>query len=290
MALNDFLAQSHIDDMREQANRANAKIDVQKKANDDAAAAAKAAEDRRYNQQVMSFDRQMDLLKAYLAKHPGEWSKVNQKVLGLLKSYGVDYKKAGILLGNDFVEGLRSNIAAARAAAAELAALTATATKTPENSPTGSVYTPSTPASGYPPGVQTPGDSVTTNQPSMQQIPPPPSKPAIPTPYSGGGRPYGLDTGAWRILKDNTLAMLHRDEMVAPADAAGLLRQLGAERKASMGGTSGGGVIRQAAESSSGGTIILQIGDEQLGEITDQRLQVQSNIYGPRRLTLRSRR
>lgn len=110
LALQDFLAQSHIDDMQAQVDSANDKIDQQKEANAAVAEAQRIAEDARYQYQVESFERELELLRRYLEKHPGEWQNINQQILTLLDSYGVNYQAAGARLGEFFVIGLREQI------------------------------------------------------------------------------------------------------------------------------------------------------------------------------------
>jgi len=121
VALQDFLQQKHINQMQAEVDLANDVIDQQKAANEAQAEAQKEAENQRYQDQVESFDRQLELLRRYLEKHPGEWQKANERVLSLLKSYGIDYHNAGSLLGQNFVDGLKEQVAAAQAAAYALA-------------------------------------------------------------------------------------------------------------------------------------------------------------------------
>jgi tape measure domain-containing protein len=97
----------------------------------------------------------------------------------------------------------------------------------------------------------------------------------------GSQNPIPYASGAWSILKDNLLASLHMGEMVVPADVAPVLRSIGANRfdsvpnlgAAALGGGVGGGSVK---------TIIFQVGDEKLGEITDHAMYGQEMIYGGR--------
>ena len=245
LALQDFLAQQHIDEMQAQVDAAQERIDAQKEANERAAEAQRVAEDRRYFLQQESFERQLELLRRYLEKHPGEWQNANEKVLALLQGYGFDYKAAGKLLSGEFVEGLRENIAAAQAAVKALADV----------------------IPGYEPGFV------------LQWVP----------------REGGYQKGAWEVLKDNTRAVLHKGEMVAPADTAGLLRAFASRRIDAHAPVSAFATATAApavgGNGRGGGTLVFQIGDEKLAELTDEALYVQDSIYGPRRrITLGSRR
>lgn len=270
LALRDFLAQTHIDEMQAQVDAAKAKIDAQKQANEASGAAQREAENRRYRDQQESFDRQLELLRRYLEKHPGEWQKTNAKVLALLKSYGIDYKSAGSRLGANFVTGLREQIAAAVAAAKAMAGVLPGLI--PGNGPPPSGY------GGAPGAYYGPPQANTGNGSDYK----PPT----------GYQPMAL--GSWRILSDNVRALLHKDEMVAPAEAAALLRELGSSSFQPTPSASFRTVAHGPGEFSSGrggGTIIFQIGEQKLAEMTDESLSVQDSVYRKRRgLTLRSMR
>lgn len=239
LALQDFLAQQHINDMQSQVDAAAKQIDAQKSANEAKAAAQKAAEDERYRIQSESFDHQLEQLRRYLEKHPGMWQNTQDKIIQLLNGYGISYKNAGSSLGAWFVAGLQEQVAAAQAAAKAMADIIPT----------------------YP------GSSI---------VPSPQGHPL--------GGPIPMADGSWRIMKDNLLASLHQDELVAPADVSDLLRSFGSKKLAGGGPSSfrpltfetGGG-------NGGGGTIVFQVGDEVLGEAVDKGLSVQAGVRGNHR-------
>lgn len=121
LALQDFLAQVHIDEMQAQVDKASDVIDLQKEANNAQADALREAENERYRIQQESFDQQLELLRRYLEKHPGEWQNVQGQILELLNGYGIDYQTAGSSLGAYFVQGLWEQVEAAREAAKAMA-------------------------------------------------------------------------------------------------------------------------------------------------------------------------
>lgn len=248
LALQDFLAQTHIDDMQAQVDAATDRIDQQKEANDAVAEAQRIAEDRRHEFQQESFDRQLELLQRELAKHPQEWQTTQDQIIALLEGYGITYKDAGSLLTSMFVDGLKENVLAAYEAMRLYADL----------------------IPGY--HVQTPlPDTSPTVRPTNRALP-----------FQGG---------AWHILEDNLLALLHKDEMVPPANIASLLREVGSRPMSPttitpVAGGSSDVVTRTLGDigGRGGGTIILQVGEEKLAEWTDQQLYVQDTVYGERHL------
>jgi len=96
----------------------------------------------------------------------------------------------------------------------------------------------------------------------------------------------------WHIMQNNLLATLHRDEMVAPASVAALLRQLGSQPTASGPWTTlGSGATGSLASTPTTGggplggrTLIVQIGEEKFAEISDRALAQQDRIYGQQTL------
>lgn len=257
LALQDFLAQQHIDQMQDQVDAANDRIDNQKTANDRAAEAAKAAENARYETQKANFDRELELLRQYLEKHPGEWSRANARVLELLSNYGITYKKAGAALGQSFADGLREQVGLAIAAIRMMMTNSMTDIGTQLGLMMANFFNTVT-------GANTGG-----------------------WPANGMGVNYigPRATGDWNILKDNSLALLHQGEMVVPADASNLLRQLGSRRMGmseALSGASGG--------STGGNTYQVFVGDEKIVEIFDHGLRQNADIYGPARVTTGARR
>jgi tape measure domain-containing protein len=271
LALQDFLAQSHIDEMQQQADAAKDIYDAQKDANDQAADLAKEAENERYENQKEAFERELEQLRLYLEKHPGEWTSTNEKVLALLNDYGIDYKNAGSLLGEWFVVGLQEQVAAAEEAARQLAGALLIETGAP------------LPTAGMtPPGL-------VAEEVGGQLEPAPTTTPTTtPTIVPTGGQPTAgpihLQAGLWHNLANNLLAILHPNEMVAPPYIASLIRELGQQSSgpatnqlpifgaipAMMGRDQEGSLNR---------TIIFQVGDERLGEITDRAMYNQDSIY-----------
>ena len=127
LALRDFLAQKHIDEMQAQVDDANDVIEAKKKANDDQEAARIEAENERYQKQKKDFQRNLTALEAYLKNHPEAWRKTQNEILALLNEYGVSYKNVGNLLGADFATGLRDQVKAAADAGTALANAAGTA-------------------------------------------------------------------------------------------------------------------------------------------------------------------
>lgn len=290
LALQDFLAQQHIDQMQAEVDNAKDVIDTQKRKNDDLAAAQKAAEDQRYEAQRRDFERQLELLQRYLEKHPGEWQKTQEKIIALLKGFGFSYGAAGKLLGSSFTDKLREQLKAAETAAKDAAAAVATALSAmPWQDPKTGVW-------HYPDGSRVAGGSYADINPYENLG----STGSGSGDRDGANNPGGwtpMATGSWTILKDNLRALLHKDEMVAPADVASLLRAIGEgpvgtsawstlaagpsfSGAGSVGAKASGGVGGGLA----GGTLVFQVGDEILGELTDRALADQGAIYGQRRV------
>jgi uncharacterized membrane-anchored protein YhcB (DUF1043 family) len=86
------------------------------------ATAEQTAHEKLITQQRNNLQAQLDQLKIELAKHPGEWKKIQAKIIALLKKYGVDYRTIGKDLGYALAKGLRDAIPETVAAAKELAA------------------------------------------------------------------------------------------------------------------------------------------------------------------------
>lgn len=245
LALQDFLAQQKINEMQSEVDKANAVIDAKKQANEAKAEADRAAENRRYELMKRDFERQLQLLQDYLSKHPGEWQKVEGQIIGLLHGYGFSYDRAGQLLGDSFVQGLREKIAAAEEAARALA------------------------NAGNPDNYRVVGGSWNDSGSSNGG--------------GGGGAhpvPIPLASGMWDTMNRNVLAMLHPREMVAPETSASLLRALG-EREIDF-TPSAPSISARPTGGSGPRTIIFQVGDEKLGEITDKAMYNQAATYGGR--------
>jgi TP901 family phage tail tape measure protein len=269
-AILDFQMQQGIDVLQYGADQANAAVDAAKVANDAKLTQDKAAEEKRYAAQVKEFNDTLGALKSYLLRHPEEWEKIQKQILALLKKYGVNYQSAGALLGDKFVKGIESQIAAAEAAAAKLAKA-----GVPKSSKSKKEKVPDvvTVPGGAPPGTSENVNSTPTGEPDDEGVP-------------------ELGLGAWRIPRDRYLARLHAGEMVVPPTAAESLRKLfggGALAGLSrlMGGavepwpTGGMGASRAPgapAGASGGGTIVVQIGDEVVTRIVDERLWVRGNL------------
>lgn len=73
--------------------------------------AEKAAElanlQERRRQEEAELNKQLETLRTQLAKRPGEYAKINAKIVTLLKGFGVDMANSGELLGESFAKGLR---------------------------------------------------------------------------------------------------------------------------------------------------------------------------------------
>lgn len=90
-----------------------------------------------YNQQVLNYTSERDLQKLHLgvmlqtletqlAKHPGEWKKIHNKIMTMFKvDFGPDYKTAGKNLGKGFAEGIRESFSTVEDTLAEFARLVA---------------------------------------------------------------------------------------------------------------------------------------------------------------------
>lgn len=64
----------------------------------------------RRNQRLTSLQQQFKDLQTWLAKHPKEYDKINEKVKKIMDAFGVDMKTSGENLGNAFANGLRASI------------------------------------------------------------------------------------------------------------------------------------------------------------------------------------
>lgn len=269
LALQDFLAQQHINEMQAAVDATKDKIDAQKNANQDQADAQKDAENERYRLSVAAFDRDLALLEQHLADSHTAWQTGEDQILSLLSSYGVKYGSVGAALGITFVANLRDQIDSAITALQKLES----------GLPGGAGSQPLGGGTGIAPGE--PGSTV-----------PSPS-----------GRPVPLDVGAWNVMQNELLAYVHRGEMVVPATVATQLRRAmltGGFGSARDGGSTFGRAtsgFAQAISSQptgpvpSGGTVVLKVGEESFGEITDRRLSVQSDVYGSEhRLDMSSQR
>jgi hypothetical protein len=84
----------------------------------------------------------------------------------------------------------------------------------------------------------------------------------------------------WNTLNRNILAMLHPEEMVAPAESANLIRAMGSRPIDRLPGMRAANL--SSAPTGGGKTIIFQVGDEVLGEITDHAMYEQETMYGSR--------
>lgn len=284
LALQDFLAQKHIDAMQTEVDNAKDSIEAQKKKNDELEKQQVAAENRRYELQKKNFDRELAALQRFLANHPAQWRKAQNDVIALLGRYGITYHTAGAALGSQFASGLRSQVKAAYDAARAIAAAGAGVPPSQLPPPPPSVPPPSAPVSAPP--VNTPSNPTNPN-----------------TGKTGPPVPFAI--GAWSILEDNLLALLHQGEMVVPPGLAELLRSVGSRpspwrgrgpigapglvgspalgRAEVLGGDGGGGPL-------GGRTINVYVGQEKLAEITDRSLAFQTDIYSRPRVTTSSRR
>src|SRR3990167_8489314 len=65
--------------------------------------------------------KQLLALQGELAKHPGAWRGMSERVVRLLRSYHVPMYEAGARFASRFADGLRDNIAAVEAAGKALA-------------------------------------------------------------------------------------------------------------------------------------------------------------------------
>lgn len=194
--------------------QAQQQIDAAQSALDKQIAAEKAAEDKRFSNQVAAFQKQLNSLERWLDKHPKLWREAQHKIIALLHSFGISYESAGNLLGVSFAKGLKKAILALLKALHIL-------------------------AGGKAPGVA------------------------------------GFGSGAYNLGEDQ-LAMVHKNEMIIPAGPAGAFRawMSRAGGLGSLSGMAGGGAP-------SGGTIVFQIGDQVLAELSDRRLFVAKSIREP---------
>jgi len=108
-ALSDFQAQGRIDFLRKQADDANQILDDQKKAQDQRFADQRDAENRRSAEQVNLFNEDLKALREYIGKHPAEWKKATDRVMGVLKAAGVDYEKAGKDNADAYIRGINKS-------------------------------------------------------------------------------------------------------------------------------------------------------------------------------------
>lgn len=256
-ALQDFLAQKHIDEMQAEVDSEDAVLEAEKKANDDQLAEQVKAEDARYAQQKKDFDRELAALERHLKTHPKEWKKVHAEILALMAKFGVNYKDAGELLGAAFVKGLKSQIAAAQHAAQELAKAGKPKTSTSSSNKT-------------PQGLSGVWDLAndTLYQLHAREMVLTPSVASNLRPLLGG---YGMDS-------------------IVPLVSAGIDAQRRSSASRGAMGRPTGAAQRVVAvappfsprnDDSGGGTIVFMVGNEKLDEITDRRLRVRGTIYRP---------
>ena len=311
-ALKDFLLQKTVD-----ADQALA--DTQKNYNDDQLEEQKKAEDKRYQDQLNSFDRQMQALEDFLTKHHVSWQRAQQMVIGLLHSYGITYQSAGSKLGFSFEQGLRDSIAGIKDAgkAAGSAAVgssgmgspyIATAAKTAGQKVGGTTSGTGGGTTGFAAGVRmSVGDIIAAAQ-------------AVATAASGpkgfgGALPQALTAGQKaaytfimgmldkmpKFIRDMIVAQLHAwkypgfevGSWSVPATQLAVVHkgemifpaaQSEALRKALSSPTrlpssETGGRASTSGSDTGGGTLIVKIGEEVLDEIVDQRLYVRGTVY-----------
>lgn len=77
-----------------------------------------------------NFEEQLQQLQTALAKHPEKHKEIQQKIINLLKRYGLDYQASGINVGLAIAAGLRQSIPAVTSAAQAVAQAIANALKT----------------------------------------------------------------------------------------------------------------------------------------------------------------
>jgi hypothetical protein len=77
--------------------------------------------EERRAQMAAKLDEQLATLQERLAKHPGEYDKINAKIKKLLADFGIPMKAAGENLGKAFAAGLRSQVDEVEDAARALA-------------------------------------------------------------------------------------------------------------------------------------------------------------------------
>jgi hypothetical protein len=235
-------------------------IDSMQAAADQKVADAKAAEDKRYNDQVSSFEKELSALENSLRKHPAKWRAAQDAILKLLGEYGISYAKAGTLLGETFATKLFEAIQAAA--------------KNLKLGPTAGVTLaePKKPA-------------VAASPPPPVVIPPPPATPMPSLPrgqhWPSASQPEVLQSGKWQLMTDQ-LAWLHAGEMVVPPDSAELVRSLvGRGRAQTPSGTPAqvGGYDDSSRPSvGGGGTIVIQLDGDVLTRVVDRRLAVREDL------------
>jgi len=71
--------------------------------------------------QKRHLEKELENLMEYLLKHPQQHKKTQDKIIALLHSYGISYRDAGSVVGENFAQGLRDSMAAVIAAATEMA-------------------------------------------------------------------------------------------------------------------------------------------------------------------------
>lgn len=290
LALQDFLAQKHIDMMQDQVDVAEEAINKQREANNDAFDEQVKAENKRFQQQKKAFARELEALERYLRAHPGEWQKANNKVLKLLAEYGVDYAAAGTLLGSEFTSALTEQLKKVEEA---LRIIKESIKDVVEEAATVTLPT----GTGLPPGFH--------------------------LPYGGM-----FASGAWNLGHDQ-IATVHAREMILRPDVAGAIRgmvstgrgqaslprlvALGIQAERSTAGRGGpvampfapgrrevgsmdlrlgsADVAPRGGSAEGLGGLTVQIGEEKLAEIMDKSLHASTAVYGRRgSVRLKSRR
>jgi DNA-binding ferritin-like protein (Dps family) len=271
LALQDFLAQKHIDEMQAQVDDANEILEKKKKANDDQEQARIDAENDRYEKQKKDFQRNLTALEAYLKNHPEAWRRTQNEILALLNEYGISYKNAGNLLGSDFATGLRDQVKAAAAAGTALAnaagtAIQSRATQIAAAASAAAAVAAAATAAGY---GAVGGGNGQGNQPRMMGGP---VYAGQPTWVGEAGKEMFVPQTNGYVLNhaDSLRAMSNLQPAAAPV-SLDAIRRATERPEAPTGNAMVDVTASRASEGVSGGktTVIFQVGERVFGEMAD---------------------
>lgn len=97
------------------------KIEKQRLSLEQQAEKERANYEQRRGIQRRHLERELEQLMEYLLKHPQEHRKTQNKIIALLHSYGVSYRDAGSVVGENFAQGLLDSMPAVVDAANQMA-------------------------------------------------------------------------------------------------------------------------------------------------------------------------
>lgn len=109
-ALQNFLDQRHIDEMRDEFDQNREIIEKRKERNNEIYNDQVKAENKRYQNQKENFSRELEQAERFLKRHPEMWASAQGKILSILKKYGVEYTNVGDLMGKNFSTSINRHL------------------------------------------------------------------------------------------------------------------------------------------------------------------------------------